>query len=400
VKYEAFTWAGGRVGGELEAETEAAAYEALKGERLVPSRLQELRPRRPLVQVMPALFKPKDQAVIDFTRQMSTLLRSGVPIRSALSGLHEGARGAGLREALRQVQQDIEGGMSFSAACARHRTVFPRFYMRLLQVAEAAGELSLILGQIAQLLDRQKVLRQRVKSALLYPAITLGVSVVSLFVLVTYSLPALVNLIGGFGGELPLSTRVLIQGAELLRAYGAYGIGFALALGAGGVALRRTARGARVWDRALLRVPIVGRVVLLANIFTLMSTLGTLLRSGVPTVESLRLVGREASHAVVRESVGRVVAEVSAGRPLSDAFTGAAPFPPLVAQAIRSGESSGTLPQAVEGQAEYYERELDRAVAQAVEMIQPVMTLFLAGFIGFVGVAVLSGVYSTLGSIG
>ncbi len=399
VKYEAFTWAGGRVKGEVEAETEVAAYEALRGEQLVPCWLQELRPRRSLVQVLPGLFKPKDQVVIDFTRQLSTLLRSGVPLRSGLVGLRDGARNVGLREALRQVLQDIEGGTSFSAAFARHPTVFPKFYVRLLQVAEAAGELSLLLGQIAQLLERQNALRQRVRSALVYPAMTLGIAIISLFVLVTYSLPALIGLISGFGGKLPLTTRLLMQGAEFLRAYGVYGMGLALALGAGGVALRRTKRGARVWDMALLRVPIVGKTVLLSNIVTLMSTFGTLLRSGVPPVESLRLAGQEAGHIMVREGVERMAAEVSAGGRLSQAFAGAAPFPPLIAQAMRSGETTGTLPQAVEGLAEYYEKELGRAVAQAVEMITPVMTVLIAGIVGFVAVAVLSGIYSTLGSI-
>lgn len=398
VKYEAFTWAGGRVKGEMEAETEMAAYEALRGEQLVPHRLQEMRPRRSLVQVMPSLFKPPDQVVIDFTRQMSTLMRAGVPLRSALVGLRDGATSLGLREALRQMLMDIEAGMGFSAACARHPTVFPGFYIRLLQVAEAAGELGALLGQIAQLLERQKALKQRVRSALMYPAMTVGIAIVALVVLVTYSLPALLKLISGFGGDLPFTTRLLMQGAELMRAYGLYGIGLALALGAGSVALRRTQRGGRVLGRVLMRVPIMGKTLILSNIFTLMSTLGTLLRSGVPMVESLRLVGREASPAI-REGVERVVVVVSAGESLSQAFTVAAVFPPLVAQAMRSGEAAGTMPQIVESLAEYYEKELDRAVGQAVEMIQPVVTLLVAAFVGFVAVAVLSGVYSTLGSI-
>ncbi|MDO8751761.1 MAG: type II secretion system F family protein [Dehalococcoidia bacterium] len=399
VSYEAFTWAGGRVRGEVEAETEVAAYDALRGQQLVPCRLQELRPRRSLVQVLPALFKPKEQVVVDFTRQLSTLLRSGVPLRAALVGLRDGAQNVGLREALRQVIQGIEEGMSFSAAFARHPTVFPKFYVRLLQVAEAAGELGLLLGQIAQLLERQKALRQRVRSALVYPAMTLGIAIVSLFVLVSYSLPALIKLISGFGGELPLATRLLMQGAEFLRAYGVYVMGLALAFGVGSVALRRTDWGDRVWARALLQVPIVGKTVLLSNIVTLMSTLGTLLRSGVPPVESLRLAGQETGHIVVREGVEQVAAEVSAGGRLSQAFAGAALFPPLVAQAMRSGETTGTLPQTVEGLTEYYEKELERAVAQAVELITPVMTVLVAGFVGFVAVAVLSGIYSTLGSI-
>ncbi|MBI4281932.1 MAG: type II secretion system F family protein [Chloroflexi bacterium] len=398
VQYEAFTWAGGRVKGEVEAETEIAAYEALREEQLVPCRLQEVRPRRSLVQLMPSLFKPPDQVVIDFTRQLSTLMRAGVPLRSALAGLRDGTSSVGLRAALDQMLRDIEAGMGFSAACARHQTVFPGFYIRLLQVAEAAGDLGALLGQIAQLLERQKALKQRVRGALMYPAITVAIAIVALVVLVTYSLPALLKLISGFGGELPLSTRLLMQGAEFMRSYGIYGVGLALALGFGSVALRRTQRGGRVLGRALMRVPIVGKTLLLSNIFTLMSTFGTLLRSGVPSVESLRLVGREANP-VVREGVERVVAEVSAGERLSQAFAVAGIFPPLVAQAMRSGEASGTLPQIVESLAEYYEKELDRAVGQAVEMIQPVVTLLVAAFVGFVAVAVLSGVYSTLGSI-
>lgn len=399
VKYEAFTWAGGRVNGEVAAETEAAAYEALRGKHLVPFRLQELRPRRSLVELLPGLFKPKNQEIIDFTRQMSTLLRSGIPIRDALSGLQEGARSLGLRAALGHVRRDIESGMSFSAACARYPSVFPKFYTRLLQVAEASGELSLLLGQITQLLERQKAMNQRVRAALMYPAITLVVAIISLVILVTYSLPALLGLISSFGGELPLTTRLLIQGADLMRSYGILGVCLVLALSAGMVALRRTKRGTPAWDWALLRVPVVGKVVLLSSIFTLLSNLATLLRSGVAPVESLLLAGRETANTVVRESIGRVAAEVSAGGRLSQAMTGAAPFPPLLAQAIRSGEASGSLAQALEFQAEYYEKELDRAVARAVELIQPLVTVLLAGFVGFVGMAIVSGIYSTLGSI-
>lgn len=399
VKYVAYTWAGARVTGTLDVASTEAAEEQIRAQQLVPFVLQVVVPKRSLVQVMPGLFRPKEQLVIDFTQQLATLLRSGIPLASALRSLREGTRNAGLKEALRAGTQDIEAGTQFSAACARHPTVFPPFYTRLLRVGEAAGELSLILVQLAKLLERRQMLKARVRRALVYPAMALSIGAVATFVLVTYSLPALINLLSEFGGELPTATRLLMGGASFLKAYGIFGMGGAALLAILGWLFGRTARGAELRDRTLLRAPVIGTIILTASMFSLMSTLGTLLRGGVASIESLQLAGREMGNTVVRRGMERVAAAVESGERLSRAFANVTVFPPLLAQAARSGETAGILPQVVEGLAEYYAKELDRVVSGAVELIQPVVLVVVAGLVGFVAVAVLSGIYSTLGSV-
>ena len=145
IKYEAYTRLGEKVKGVLQTDSEEAAYDMLEGEELIPYRLRSVRPRRSLVQLMPGLFRPKPQDIIDFTRQLGSLLNSGIPLRRALGVQQEQARSPGLKEALRQIIGGIEAGEHFSDAFARHTTVFPEFYLRLLRVGESTGAVPLTL---------------------------------------------------------------------------------------------------------------------------------------------------------------------------------------------------------------------------------------------------------------
>ena len=198
---------------------------------------------------------------------------------------------------------DIEAGDRLSTAAARHSTVFPAFYVRLLRVAEATGELSTILAQVGDPLERRKTLRDRVRGALVYPAIALVVGAIAGFVLATFSLPALMGMLGSRGGDLPLSTQLLTDGSQFLKDYGGLLAVGAVLLGLVVALASRTPRGSALLDRATLRVPAVGRVVILGNMFSLMSTLTMLMRGGVATVESVRLSGEEMGNSVLRHGM-------------------------------------------------------------------------------------------------
>ncbi|MFH1141074.1 MAG: type II secretion system F family protein, partial [Chloroflexota bacterium] len=194
VRYVAYNWLGRRLEGILEAQSEDAARETLERDQLIPYRLRAVVRRRSLVQLAPALFRPGDQPLIDFTRELDSLLRAGLPLRQALTSLREETRSLGFREALRQVIQTIEGGGAFSEACSQQPSVFPGFYARLLHVAEATGAIGTVLQRVAETLEKRKAVKDRVRAALVYPAISMGVAVIATFVLMTYSLPALVRM--------------------------------------------------------------------------------------------------------------------------------------------------------------------------------------------------------------
>lgn len=399
LRYVAYNQLGRRIEGVLQTDNEQAAYTELEQEGLIPYRFEPVRARPSLVQLAPGLFRPKPQDLIDFTRGLSTLLKSGIPLRESLVALRTQARSAGLKYALRRVVEAIEGGERFSDACGRHTSVFPEFFVRLVRVGEATGELGRTMEQIAGTLSGRKATRDKVKAALVYPAISLVVAGIAAFVLLTYSLPQLIGLLDEFSGELPATTRLLITISDFLEVYKNR-----VALGAGAITIGsfayfRTPYGAWTRDRILLRLPVVGGILLSSNMFSVTSTFSTLLEAGIPPVEGLQLSRDGLTNRVLRRDLTKIIDRATSGVRLGQAFAESPAFPALLAQGISTGEVSGSLPQTLRALSEYFEQETNRAVSGATELIQPTVIILVAGVVGFVAVAVISGIYSSLGAI-
>ena len=330
---------------------------------------------------------------------MASLLRSGIPIRDSLNILRDQSSSLGLKEVLRQVIVDIEGGSRFSEACERHGGVFSGYYIRLLRVGESTGGMAPTMQQLAESLDKQKVMRDKIKAALVYPVISLVVAIVVAIILVTYSLPSLIGLLNEYGGVLPQNTQILIAISDFAGQYrlqmfgGAAVLAVALWLG------RRTPIGARIKDQIVLKIPVVKTVTVQSNLFSLTSTFGTLLGAGIPSIEAMHLSADGLNNVLLREKLARVTAEAESGTRLGPAFREHWPSPPLLSQGIATGEAAGNLHLALSGLADYYEQEAAKAVGMATELIQPAVILLVAGLVGFVGTAVISGIYSAISSI-
>ena len=399
IRYEAYTWSGRKVKGVLDTNSEEDAYELLERDELIPYRLLPVRRRRTLVEILPSLFTPRPKDLIDFTQQMASLLKSGIPLRTSLAVHRDQTSSLGLKEALRKVIEDVEGGSRFSDAISRHPTVFPDFYARLMGVGEASGGIAFAMEQLAHLLERRKTVREKVRAALVYPGITLAIAFVAILVLVQYALPSLIDLLDDFGGRLPFATRLLISITDFSQTYAAYllfgTIGFAVLA----AAYMRTRQGIRVRDTLLLRIPVVKRVLMMSNMFVLSSTLVTMLEAGVPPIEALRLTSEGLNNVLLRDAVENVRQMASEGTRLGEAFGTESIFPTVLAQGISVGELRGTQSDTLHGLATYFEQETDRVVAAATELIQPAIILVVAVIVGFVAVAVISGIYSTLESI-
>ena len=231
----------------------------------------------------------------------------------------------------------------------------------------------------------------------MYPAFTLLVAVVAAIVLVTYSLPSLSGLLSEVGSDQPTSTRVLIGVSNF---FGEYGVSILIGLAVLAVLIfvaLRTEIGRAATDTVLLRVPVIGRVIVANNMFSLTSILSTLLKSGMSPVEALRLTQRGMANAYYRRRLGRVIDRATEGTKLGEAFEEEGGFPPIVSQAIVTGETRGSLDDTMSGLSEYYEDVTKRAAGGITELIQPAIILFVAGMVGFVAVAIISGIYSALG---
>ena len=305
----------------------------------------------------------------------------------------------GLRYALVEIIGAVDAGMKLSDALAEQSHIFPDFYVRMLRVGEATGGLPSVLNQVAETLQRRKAVTDRVRDAAVYPAFTLLVAVVAAVVLVTYSLPSLSGLLSEVGRDQPTSTRVLINVSAFFSEYGApilVGLGVLAVLVF--VALR-TEIGRAATDTVLLRIPVIGRVIVANNMFALTSILSTLLKSGMSPVEALKLTQRGMANAYYRRRLGRVVDRATEGTKLGEAFGEDGGFPSIVSQAIVTGETRGSLDDTMSGLAEYYEDVTKRAAGGITELIQPAIILFVAGMVGFVAVAIISGIYSALGAV-
>jgi type II secretory pathway component PulF len=399
LRYVAYNQLGRRVQGVLETDSEQAAYAALQEDGLIPYRIERVRPPRALAEYAPSLFKPKPQDLIDFTRGLATLLKSGIPLRESLVTLRDQSRSPGLKAALRRVVTAIEGGDRFSDACAANPGIFPDFFVRLVRVGEATGEMAMTIEQVALTLTRRKNTRDKVRGALVYPALSMVAAGVAAFILLSYSLPSLIGLLDEFGSDLPPTTRVLIAISDFLEVYkGRMSLGMAAAIVALIVGVR-TPRGARLRDRVLLRTPVVGPILVKSNMFSLTSTFSTLLDAGIPPIEALQLSKESLGNSVLRDELGNVIDVASSGTRLGQAFADRAAFPAILAQGISTGESSGSMPATLRALAEYFEQETNRSVAGATELIQPAVIMVVAGIVGFVAVAVISGIYTSLGTI-
>jgi len=383
----------------LDVDREEEARAMLQRDDLIPYELVRVRPFPAFSGLAPVLFQPKPQEVIEFTRGLAALIRSGIPIRDGLTILRGQGSGLGMKEIVRQLIVSIENGSRLSEACANHPRVFTGFYVRLLRLGEATGKMPDSLQQLAAILLRRKAIHDKVKGALVYPAISMIVAILVAIVLLVYSLPAIIDLLTEFGGELPLATRLLVEVSELVQAYKTIIFIIPACLIVGGWLVSQTQGGRRLVDRFLLKLPVAGSVVMQSNLFNLASTFGTLLRSGIPSMEALRLARESLGNAALLERLDLIIDDVEGGTRLGPAFQEHWPDPPLLSQGIITGEATGDLPVALDNMAEYYEQEATRTVSGATELIQPAVILLVAGMVGFVAVAVVGGVYSALSSV-
>lgn len=399
IKYEAYTRLGEKVVGVLHTDDEEAVYDILDQEDLIPYRIRPAQSGFSLVRMFPTVFNPSAQDIIDFTRQLAALLSSGIPLVRCLTAQQGQVSNKGLKYALGEIIGSVEAGNKLSDALAEQSHIFPDFYVRMLRVGEATGGLPYVLNQVAETLQRRKAVTDRVRDAAVYPAFTLLVAVVAAIVLVTYSLPSLSGLLSEVGSDQPTSTRVLISVSDFFGDYGAsILIGLAVLAVLIFVALR-TEIGRAATDTVLLRVPVIGRVIVANNMFALTSILSTLLKSGMSPVEALKLTQQGMANAYYRRRLGRVIDRATEGTKLGEAFEEEGGFPAIVSQAIVTGETRGSLDDTMSGLSEYYEDVTKRAAGGITELIQPAIILFVAGMVGFVAVAIISGIYSALGAV-
>lgn len=382
---------GRRRHGALSAADPAAAAAELRARGLA---VLELRLRRAWrLPALPSMLSPlrllaelspvTGGDLVQLLRQLALMLRSGLPLLHALELQERNCGKPRLARALARVSASVRSGRPFSAALAQERAVFPPLVVRMAAAGEASGELSDILDRLAAQLERRGELHASLLTSLTYPVLVVLITIGVISFLVASVIPKFMHLLASRNVALPASTLMLMDAATFLReqwpllAGGAAGLVVAIALA------RLLPAGRLVLDRLLLALPVVGRVLSLALVAGTCRTLATLLRSGVPILDGLRLVGDGVSNRAFARQLARAEQGLLAGRPLAEGLRSPL-IPPLVAELVGVGEATGTLDTVLEEAGIHHERSLQRAIRWMTALFEPTMILLVGGLVGFV----------------
>ncbi|TMD15085.1 MAG: type II secretion system F family protein [Chloroflexi bacterium] len=397
--YRAYSEAGVRREGVIDAAGSSAAEQALWLQGLKIVRLRSAPPRKTMADYFPSLYHISRIDMIMFTRQLATFVGAGVPMSRALSTIAEETPGPLFKRVILQVLDDLERGQNLSEAFARHPSVFPTIYVDLVRVAEMTGNLEGTLKQLAGYLRRDLNTIRRLRSAMIYPAVILVVATSVVIILVVFALPAFSRIFAEFHVQLPLPTRILLGIVNFIRdralAIGATAGLIAVAITAG----LRTDRGRYVRDELAIRSPIVGPIVVAAILNRFARTLAIVLKAGVPLSQTFDAVIQGTGNRVFQYELNRVKDQMQGGEGFSGPLTRTRLFPPMLTQMVRVGEETGTLDVYLEQAGDFYEEELDYRIRSMTALIEPVMTVAVGGVVGFVAVSLISAMYGLVGAL-
>jgi type IV pilus assembly protein PilC len=327
----------------------------------------------------------------NFTRLLSSLLAAGVPLSRALVILCKEASSAAAGTKWKEIHDLVIDGMSLAGAMAKSPDTFPRVYVAMVEAGETGGFLDVVLAQIADFQSREKELRGKVLTAMLYPIILLGLALCVLVFLLVFFIPKFVPVFSGFGGKLPALTKVIIATSDLLRSYGLIGL---LGVAIAGFMIRNwlvSPVGRRTWEGLILRLPVVGPLVAQFAMARFCRMLGTLLGAGVPLINGLNVARRSIGNQVLVDAVSNSIERVKEGKQLGPSLGDCRTlFSGSTLEMISVAEESGRLDQELVRIANVTEGDLDRQLKAAVAMAEPLMLFFIASFIGtiFIGMVV------------
>ncbi len=386
-----FIWKGKNSYGEkrkgiLEAPSIEAARAHLKKIRVTPSKLKE-KPKDMLSNI--EFFQPKvtGKDIVVFTRQLSTMIDAGLPLVQGLEILGNQQENPTLKKILQQVRGDVETGTTFADALKKHPKVFDTLFCNMIEAGEIGGILDTILTRLSIFMEKSMVLKKRVKGAMTYPVICLCISVVIMGVMLIFVVPVFDKMFQDFGAALPGPTQIVVNLSNMLQHNFLYIVAFVAVVIFLFKKYYATDKGEHKIDALVLQLPVFGDLVRKVAVAKFSRTLSTMLKSGVPILESLNVVARTAGNRVIEQAVFRTAEAISEGRPIAEPLEETGVFPNMVIQMINVGEAVGALDAMLEKIADFYDEEVDQAVDNLTAMIEPFMMVFLGGMIGGLVVA-------------
>ena len=378
-KYVAKDAQGRNVSATLEVKDKTALVDILRKRGLIIISIEEAKGKAGKAA---ASAKVKMDDLVIFARQLATMVDSGIPLVQALDVLAEQIEKSGFKTVVSGLRDGIETGSSLSEALAHHPKIFSTLFVNMVRAGESSGMLDDILERLADYLEKTNALQAKVKSAFIYPALIITMAILITSILIFKVVPTFKGIFDSLGGELPMITQVLIAFSDFATHSAAYLLGGIFLVGFTFNRYIHTEKGRMQLDRTMLNLPVVGILLRKVAIARFARTLSTLVKSGVPILNSLEIVARTSGNKVIEIAIDQVRTNIREGENIAEPLTRSGVFPPMVTRMIGVGEQTGELEKMLSKIADFYETQVDTAVSGLTSLIEPIIIVFLGVVVG------------------
>lgn len=332
----------------------------------------------------------KETDLVLFTRQLATMVDAGIPLVGAMTALYESAdpkRQKNLRGVIGDLTSRVQGGESFNASLAKHPLIFNRLYISMVRAGETGGLLADILDRLAGFLEASARLRKKIKSAMTYPVAVISIAVIITTFLIVRVVPVFADIFKDFGRELPGPTQLLVDLSDFMRGYWWVILIGLVAIFFGLKGALKTKAGHELWNRWQLKLPIFGGLIHKICMSRFARTFAQLIRSGVPILETLEIVGGSSGNTVIEQSIKSVSDDVERGDNLSVALSKKTIFPPMMLRMVAAGESTGKIDEMLEKMADFWDEEIEATLAALTSLLEPILIVILGVIVGGIVIA-------------
>ncbi len=393
--YKGKTLAGTLVSGELKAKNRGDLERVLRGKKILVTSLST-RPSQINLRIGTGIKKVH---ISRFTRQFATMIGAGLPMVQCLEILSQQMESAALRRIVGEVKESVQAGTTLAEALSRHKKVFDDLYVNMVDAGEIGGALDTILVRLAVYREKADALVRKVKGAMVYPVVVMTVAIGVTFIMLTYIVPIFAKMFEGLGAELPAPTQFVLSLSAFLRANILTGVGLLIALLIGYRYYSKTSNGRLNIDRAKLRLPLLGDLIRKTAVARFSRTLATLISSGVSILDALDITARTSGNRVIHDAIKKSVVSIAEGETITQPLKVSKVFPPMVIQMISVGEKTGGLDEMLTKVADFYDEEVDAAVAALTSVIEPIIIVFMGIVIGGILIAMYLPMFDIIGKI-
>jgi type IV pilus assembly protein PilC len=386
-------------GAEVKETVEAPNEDALRNELMLRNlEVRSVKSKKKFNELELSPQRVPRQEIMHFSRQMAAFVRTGIPITEALEVVEEGTANKRFKQIVGNMREQIETGVPFSEALNEHASVFPPYYTGILRSSELTGQLDTALEQLSTYIERDLDARSKIKSAMIYPMVIAGMSVVTTVILTVFVLPKFTKFFESLDAQLPLPTRMLLGISNITQTFWFVWVAMIIGIIAAGVASHRTDKGRELRDKAFLKIPLVKEIVLYAVTERVCRIVAAMIRAGVPLPETLTAAIEGTNNKVFEAGLHVAQERMLEGEGLAQPIADTELFPTAAVQMMRVGEDTGTLDVQLANAAEYYGRELEYKLKKLTSLFEPMVIIFMGAVVGFVAIALISAMYGVMNS--